>query len=147
MWVFGYGSLINYNGIQYPVMISGLKRSWHVRGAKQKQTYLGVEDSHYNCNGVLIKVSPQELDQLIKREEYYTMKLLTHDRIIFKYTKFIINKTDLIYCFYSNSFNKPTLEYPINRKYLNICIDGCYKYGDVFFKDFFYTTYHWKLDK
>ena len=128
-------------------MISGLKRSWHVQGTRQKQTYLGVEDMiQSKCNGVLIKVSEQELEQLIKREEYYTMKLLSHDRVIFKYTNFIIDKTDLIYCFYSNSVDKPSLEYPISNKYFKICIDGCYKYGDVFFKDFFYTT-HWKIDK
>ena len=142
IWVFGYGSLINYNAqIKYPVIVNGLKRSWHVRGYSQKQTYLGVEDNKdYHCNGVLIKVTPTELEDLVKREEYYIKKIITKDRI-----NIDMSDNDIIYCFYSTNFNfyKPTSEYPIYKKYIRECIRGCMKYGPEFFKYFCYTTYYW----
>ena len=140
MWVFGYGSLINYDAqIKYPVIISGLKRSWHVRGESQKQTYLGVQDNKdFQCNGVVIKVTLLELEEIIKREEYYINIPISRDRINRNFSN-----TDIIYCFYSNNFNKPTIEYPICKKYIKECIQGCKQYGSDFVKEFFYTTYHW----
>ena len=150
IYVFGYGSLINFNSINElsnipnrklcPVNINGLKRSWHVRG--KIQTYLGIEDNpNYKCNGLLIEVTETELDRLSKREEFYIKKQIDKSRITFDYDKVIDISDDIIYSFYSLKYDKPDIEHPILKKYLYRCLLGCIKISKKFYDDFFVTTY------
>ena len=71
VYVFCYGELINLKRVKeinqpkenWPVMINGLKRSLNVRG--KNHLVFGIDDVNGEwCNGVLIKVSPDELRRL-----------------------------------------------------------------------------------
>ena len=154
IYVFGYGSLINMekntelnNSIHKkicPVTVKGLKRSLNVNGENHR--VFGVKDVKTAlCNGLLFKVTDKELYNLIEREKLYTMKPLEKSRILFNYTKCVTFKpNDKLVCFYPmegyiltrNNLNTK----PINKNYLQICIDGLYKINKQFLDDFVKTT-------
>ena len=153
-YVFGYGSLINMQENKeltqpkksWPVMVNGLKRSLNVHG--KNHLVFGVKDvktSH--CNGILFKVSPQELASLEEREKLYTMKTLDKTRIEFPYKKTLQFKpADTIVCFY------PQAKYVLTKKelttkqpsktqnYLRICETGAAAISADFYNDFLQTT-------
>jgi hypothetical protein len=153
LYVFGYGSLINVNNttefmnkdkkIIIPLTLKNMKRSFCVYGFKE--IYLGViEQENSLCNGLLISISNSELEMLKIREKYYDLKEMDISNILFNYNKKILfNKDDKIVLFY------PKKEYIINKydkniskKYLQICVNGCIKYGIVFLYDFISQTFN-----
>ena len=127
-------------------MVNGLKRSLNVHG--KNHLVFGVKDvktSH--CNGILFKVSPQELASLEEREKLYTMKTLDKTRIEFPYKKTLQFKpADTIVCFY------PQAKYVLTKKelttkqpsktqnYLRICETGAAAISADFYNDFLQTT-------
>ena len=156
-YVFGYGSLINMQENKeltqpkksWPVMVNGLKRSLNVHG--KNHLVFGVKDvktSH--CNGILFKVSPQELARLEEREKLYKMKTIDKKRVEFPYKKkLLFNPADQIVCFY------PQAKYVLTKKelaaktssqplkmqnYLRICETGAAAISADFYNDFMQTT-------
>ena len=153
-YVFGYGSLINMekntelnNSIHKkicPVTVKGLKRSLNVNGKNHR--VFGVKDVKTAfCNGLLFKVTDEELDNLIEREKLYTMKPLSKSRILFNYKKCVTFKpNDEVMCFYPMKkyvLTKTKLDTkPIDENYLQICIEGSSKINKQFLDDFVKTT-------
>ena len=147
LYIFGYGSLINMtNNTEidnpserciYPVIVEHMERSWNVCGKSQR--YLGVKNrKHYKTNGILFKISEEELKKIIKRETYYEPKQIPNHRIQ-AYDKSIrITSNDVIICFY------PIITYhickPIKLSYLYMCLKGCLKISKSFTKDFIEMT-------
>lgn len=150
IFIFGYGSLINMPQNTEltqpkkicPVIVSGLKRALNISGPESKFRVFGVKNSKtHDCNGILFKVSEQELANLIKREQLYKIKLLEKERIDFAYKKTIAFKpADKIFCFFpqhnyvlpKNLLNSK----PISQKYLNICTEGAQRISEDFLRDF-----------
>jgi hypothetical protein len=147
IYIFGYGSLINMSHnkqlvnpserVIYPVIVNHMERLWNVCG--KSQTYLGVLDkNNFKTNGILFKVSEEELLKLIEREIYYDTKLVSSDRISFYKDDILFNTNDKIICFYSknNNNNNNIICKPINLSYLYLCLEGCLKISKSFTKDF-----------
>jgi hypothetical protein len=152
IYVFGYGALLNLKTIKEldkpkkfcPVIVQGLKRSLNVNGAKQ--LVLGVKDVKTAvCNGILLKVSTNELAKLQEREKLYTMKTLEKTRVDFAYGKCVaLTSADQIICFYPQArYVLTKKEVPIKYKasaYMRKCLAGANAIGDDFFQDFLKTT-------
>lgn len=153
-YVFGYGSLINMekntelnNSIHKkicPVTVKGLKRSLNVNGKNHR--VFGVKDVKTSlCNGILFKVTNNELGNLIKREKLYNIKSLAKSRILFNYTKCVTFKpNDKVVCFYpiaKHILTKNKLDTKlINTNYLQICIEGASRIKNIFLDDFVKMT-------
>jgi hypothetical protein len=144
LYIFGYGSLINmtYNTeinnpsdrTVYPVICKDMERSWNVCGKTKK--YFGVQNKkNFITNGILFKVSEEELVKLINRETYYEPKIISFDRITFYKDPIIFNRDDKIICFYTNKNNNNICS-PKDLSYLYICLEGCLKISKSFTKDF-----------
>ena len=154
IYVFGYGALLNLPLIKeltqpkksWPVVINGLKRSLNVMG--QKHLVFGVKDVKTAwCNGVLFKVTENELARLQEREKLYTMKTVDKQRVEFPYKKTLRFKpADQMVCFY------PQAKYVLTKKelmakkplqspdYLRICQTGAAAISADFYNDFIETT-------
>ena len=126
-------------------MVTGLKRSLNVSG--DRHLVYGVKDvKTASCNGLLFKVSPEELVNLVEREKLYTMKPLAKNRIEFAYNKTMAFKPDdQIICFY------PQAKYVLTKKqllakpsetsaYVRRCKAGAGSLGSDFLRDFIETT-------
>ncbi len=162
-YIFGYGSLINmkYNKElksplsrrTYPVIVENMQRQLNVYGAKH--LVLGVRDKpHAKTNGILFKVTAEELQKLIRRESLYEPRPLAFARLTFY--NFIKNEiqfeeNDRILCFYPLLPILKKIYTPKNdkamQKYIKICLDGCMAiqaahgeaHADIFVDDFV----HW----
>jgi hypothetical protein len=152
VYLFCYGELMNLKTVKeinqpkqsWPVMINGLKRSLNVTG--KNNIVFGIkEEKGELCNGLLIKVSQDELSRLKKREKLYTLKLLDKERVEFPYKKILqFNPTDQIVYFY------PKVNYVLNKnelapslqtqRYLHLCQTGAAEIGRDFYNDFLQTT-------
>jgi hypothetical protein len=155
VYVFCYGELINLKTVKeinqpkesWPVMINGLKRSLNVGG--KNHLVFGVDNVNGEwCNGVLIKVSPDELMRLKKRERLYTLKTLDKDKVTFPYKKTLqFNSTDTIVYFYPKDKYVLTNNELANNSqsfkaqhYLHLSQTGAAEIGQDFYNDFMRTT-------
>lgn len=81
-YIFGYGSLMNRESLQETLpgkratswtMLQGYRRVFNKAG-RRRHRYLNLKsDPSSRVKGVLIKVTEDELDALIRREEGYDM--------------------------------------------------------------------------
>ena len=155
VYVFCYGELINLKRVKeinqpkenWPVMINGLKRSLNVRG--KNHLVFGIDDVNGEwCNGVLIKVSQDELRRLKKREKLYKLKTLDKDKVKFPYKKILqFNPTDKIVYFSPKSNYVLTNNELANnaqsfkaQHYLHLSQTGAAEIGPDFYNDFMRTT-------
>ncbi len=146
-YIFAYGALLDVykNKKNWPVLVHGFKRTLNVHG--QNHLVFGVKErSNSRCNGILIKVSKKELDQLVLREKLYTLKPLPKETLSFPYTpkplKF--ESTDEIFYFAPQAkyvlTKKAAEEKPLPTVYLNRCLRGAAAQGPAFLQDFIQTT-------
>ncbi|MDZ7819732.1 MAG: hypothetical protein U5K55_14475 [Aliarcobacter sp.] len=153
MYLFGFGSLININSAQksfqrvlkqedlIPVQIKGFERVWNALESIKfdKELVNGVflnlkKNENSTLFGVVIKITPQELEILKLREKNYSCITISSkdvqnrdfdsDLIAFMTIneEKIANKND------ENSF--------IPLKYIDILIDGFKNYDESFVNDF-----------
>jgi len=142
-YIFGYGSLIEDESRQrttpsardaWPARVSGIRRGWWARGAKSglTTTYLGaVVDPARTCNGVIYKVSAEELAATDRRESAgYQRCRIESDQI----TMLDGRDTPLegVVWAYLNLIppdklgdNLATFQFPIVQSCVDICIHGC----------------------
>ena len=167
-YIFGYGSLIEKESrmcttpdakIAHPVIVTGFLRGWFARtGAHTlSTTFLGcIRDKASLVNGVVYKVSADELPSIDQRESGYTRELIPHDKLEFLSD---FNDADSAFWVYTNSFeNRDELEnyfpdknFPIVQSYVDICINGCLEIEQAFEKArsmeftkmFIQSTQHW----
>lgn len=152
MYIFGYGSLINAESIgrtfkrkvsykeMIPATIEGYSRSWTgaadvelVIGDKVKRLkgiFLDLTESQKCCNGILIKVTKDELENLIARE--YSYDLIS-----------VSAKTD------NDNIDAYTFRVPIDNKssdgyilsdYIKIVNEGLLNYSKTFRESFWNQT-------
>jgi len=161
IYVFGYGSLINKSERDqeltasvnkrkiYPVMVTGLKRSFNVTSTGGKYKVLGVKESSdptNKCNGVLFKIHhEEEMANLLRREKNYTPKPIDPKRILFEYKKqFVFKPADRVICFFPQAkhvlLKKIAKQREIRPTYLNLCLAGAAEQGSAFLQDFRDTT-------
>lgn len=142
-FIFGYGSLLEKESRKrtnplveevYPLKIQGFLRGWFGRtGVKGlTTTFLGCVKSPEESfvNGIIYKISEEELKELDDREKGYKRIIVPYESIEDYYS--IIKPIDNVFI-YSNDFkdNKipnntlPTKNFPIVQSYVDMCIQGC----------------------
>jgi cation transport regulator ChaC len=166
-FIFGYGSLIEDESRQrttpsardaWPAKVEGIRRGWWARGAASglTTTYLGaIADPKANCNGVIYKVSAEELAATDKRESagYQRCRIET-DKITWLDGR--TTPLEGVVWAYINRLSKDqigdnlaTPQFPIVQSYVDICIHGClevegrYPTAAGFTQDFIATTEEW----
>jgi len=166
-FIFGYGSLIEDESRQrttpsardaWPATVSGIRRGWWARGAESglTTTFLGaIADPGAECNGVIYKVSAEELAATDRRESAgYQRCAIDIDKItmldgrkeplaglVWAYIN-LLTKDEL-------KDNQATPQFPIVQSYVDICIHGClevegrYPTAGPFTQKFIATTDEW----
>ncbi|MEM9364228.1 MAG: gamma-glutamylcyclotransferase [Bacteroidota bacterium] len=150
-YIFGYGSLIEKESrmrttpeaqIVHPVIVKGFKRGWFARTGVYtlSTTFLGcVSDENALVNGVIYKISDEDLPLLDKREANYKRKLINPEKIEFLSD---LDDLDCAIWVYTNTFtserellkNVPDKNFPIVQSYVDICINGCLEIEQEFEK-------------
>ncbi len=152
--IFGYGSLINEDSLKktcsnakiiYPAKLYGFIRVFNVPAANRfcSQTHkpcavLNAEKSEWNeyINGVCIEVPKDDFSDLLEREKNYELVQIDIEH-------FKENKTQRVFMFRSLHFE--SYDYIWNsieqEEYLEICEEGCKKFGEEFLKEFRKTTF------
>lgn len=150
-YVFGYGSLIEKESRTFtipnvdeviPAQVRGITRGWWARTKVMgvSTTYLGClnSDSDYLkkhdaknfVNGIIFKVSDDDLKMLDDREKNYKRVKLQHVDIVLYNEQSL---KDLPVWVYLNEFKDeesflhalPSKDFPIVQSYVDICINGC----------------------
>lgn len=171
-YIFGYGSLIEDESRQrttpsardaWPARVTGIRRGWWARGAASglTTTYLGAIAPDPDtlppskCNGVIYKVSAEELAATDRRESAgYQRCRIESDRIEMLDGR--DKPLDGVVWAYINLIppdkigdNLPTFQFPIVQSYVDICIHGClevegkYPTAAGFTQEFIATTEEW----
>jgi len=135
-FIFGYGSFIESRTrsmtspsalYAFPVNVVGIQRGWfgQVGGVSLSPTYLGaVSDSNSNCNGVIFKVSQQELEAFDNYETDYKRERVDQENIIMLDGRKFPPEGDI--WFYTVTEKRfASLEFPIVQSYVDVCLNGC----------------------
>jgi hypothetical protein len=162
-FIFGYGSIINdisrnktCRGIcdAIPVRLNkkfGYRRSWKFRNVKNNSTVLGVEKVNNNeastINGVIFLVSDYNLKNFDERENgYIRVKIPINMLESCSLINLPPKKSNISIWIYVPKKHKLKLaskKYPCLQSYLDICLEGCLKYGAEFTHEFINTIYEW----
>lgn len=159
--MFGYGSLINMaantaeldDALEkpvWPVSVTGLKRSLNVKTSlplpTNDQLVLGVRRRQPStCNGIIFPVTKEELARLKQREGRYKAKQLDWSSVHWSTYQQQAAATEsqtrgLLWCFFPKTAaiaSRQELRHLRPRAgYLQLCRDGCRRFGAQFLKDF-----------
>ena len=135
-FIFGYGSLVESQSramispsalYAFPVNVLGIQRGWfgQVGGVSLSPTYLGaVSDPNSNCNGVIFKVSQQQLEVFDNHETGYKRERIDRKNITMLDGSKSAPEGDIwFYAVTEKRFASP--EFPIVQSYVDICLNGC----------------------
>lgn len=148
-YIYGYGSLIctearNVTGRDsgaWPVRVKGYKRFWtahHTAGFSP----LGVTpDDVATTNGVLVKVSEEELPRFDQREWYYRRELLPQSDI--EYLGEQPDEKLNVWIYIPQRISIPTTAMPIIQSYVDVALTGCLAISQDFAVEFVRTTLGW----
>jgi hypothetical protein len=154
--------------VALPVIIKGMERVWSKRTTMM--TAMGVRfQVGSSTTGVLISVSPKEIQQLDLREQGYD-RLEIHasdiEKVSFLNDSSVYNGWDWIFesedtvdkkrkrtvdmkrlrvwVYMPQKFSPPSVEYPIVQSYVDTILRGCLDVGgEDFARDFILTTIGW----
>lgn len=152
--IFGYGSLINENSLKktcsnakilYPAKLYGFVRVFNIPSAirfcslaNKPCAALNAEKSEWNeyINGVCIEIPKTDFQKLLEREKGYELVQVDIEH-------FVEEKTQRVFMFRSLHFE--SYDYIWNsieqKEYLQICEEGCKKFGEEFLREFRKTTF------
>src|SRR5689334_13474959 len=161
-FIFGYGSLVETQSRTrtvptakdaYPVDVKGIHRGWfdQTPGNSLSTTFLGaVSESNFRCNGVIFKVTQQELEAFDKREDGYIRKRIDQkDITMLDGTKAPPDGDIWFYASAEKRYASP--KFPIVQSYVDICLNGCLELEakfpeakkEEFAKNFLESTTNW----
>jgi gamma-glutamylcyclotransferase (GGCT)/AIG2-like uncharacterized protein YtfP len=135
-FIFGYGSLLESRSRVMtspsaldasPVNVTGIQRGWfgRVGGVSLSPTYLAAvphADSH--CNGVIFKVSQQELEKFDEYETGYQRERIAQHNIAMLDGSKSAPEGD-VWFYTSPVQHEASPEFPIVQSYVDICLNGC----------------------
>lgn len=162
-YIIGYGSLMNESSKQktsikakknIPLILLNYKRGWFARGKMKNQqcTFLGVTKAKYHyLNAVIFEVMGKENVMAFDRREIGYCRHFVDARDIKLLLPLKLNHNTQIWVYQPSLsiFKKPSPQYPIKQKYLDIFLSGCHqiqkRYGlKGFYKTCLKTTYDWQ---
>ena len=143
----------------------GYRRVWNYKNPTSQMYALGLEScldstKASTINGVIFPVIEKDLHKFNERELNYSLKEIPKKMIetlswikipeksnIWTYIP-ILNKSKSDYDSGSNSENTSRADYenPICQSYIDLCLEGCLKYGEDFATEFLDTTFSWNQD-
>jgi gamma-glutamylcyclotransferase (GGCT)/AIG2-like uncharacterized protein YtfP len=135
-FIFGYGSFLESRSrvmtspsalYASPVNVVGIQRGWFGRvvSASLSPTYLGaVSDPNFNCNGVIFKVSQQELEAFDNHESGYKRERIDRKNIAMLDGSKSAPEGD-IWFYAVTEKHSASPEFPIVQSYVDICLNGC----------------------
>ena len=161
-YVFGYGSLLNnsYQAVSYATLIPSpdfpVRRAFNahceyafsdsVTQIPTKYAALGLEYVPYTLasriNGVVIEVTDEEFGKIIKRERGYRQVRLDASY----FTGLPSSVLEDISVFMPEVPEYPSEAYPLNKNYIDICIEGFMRCNRQYAIDFLQTTSGWSPD-
>lgn len=134
--IFGYGSFVESKSramtspsalYASPANVVGIQRGWfgQVGGVSLSPTYLGaVADASSHCNGVIFKVSQQQLEAFDKHETGYQRERIDQSNITMLDGSKSAPEGDI--WFYANTEKRDASpECPIVQSYVDVCLNGC----------------------
>lgn len=135
-YIFGYGSLINSQSrvatspsalYASPVKVVGIQRGWFGRLDDVGPTYLAALPSpNSNCNGVIFKVSVEELAAVDEYESGYGRKRIDSKNVIMLDESKPVPEGDI--WFYTCAVKRfATPQSPILQSYVDTCLNGCFE--------------------
>lgn len=135
-YIFGYGSLIDSQSrvatapsasYASPVQVIGIQRGWFGRLDDVGPTYLAALHSpDSNCNGVIFKVSVQQLAAFDEYESGYERKRIDPKNVIQLDDSRPVAEGDI--WFYTCAVKRfATPESPILQSYVDACLNGCFE--------------------
>lgn len=162
-FIFGYGSLINDTSRNsncefiheaIPSRISSTfnyRRIWNYKNPTSQMYALGLEKCQNptqasTINGVIFPVIEPDLHKFNERELNYILTEIPKNMIQTLSWINIPTKSKIWTYIPINSDNKDisaTYENPICQSYIDLCLEGCLKYGEDFAKEFLDTTFGW----
>jgi cation transport regulator ChaC len=167
IFIFGYGSLVEDESRQrttpsavnaWPARVKGIRRGWWARGAASglTTTYLGaIDDPGSTCNGVLYKVSAEELAATDRRESAGYQRCRIETKNITMLDGRSAPPEGEVWAYINlippNKIveNLPTAQFPMVQTYVDICVHGClevegkYPTAAGFTQEFIATTREW----
>ena len=149
--IFGYGSLMNVKSLQktapqarniVPCKIKGFRRVFDLQ-AKRKIGLEGpiavldiIAKKGAEVNGVCFEVNKKEFEALTDRE------------ILYSFVEVEVYSLEEKFCgkaFTVQAKDKPRTNFkfdcPLQKDYLNICLQGAKNFGEKFYSDFLLNTY------
>jgi len=135
-YIFGYGSLIDRQSrmgtwpsaeFASPVVVKGIARGWFDQTdvPSWSPTYLGgIVDEGAECNGVIFRVTPAELNSYAQRETGYRRTEIDPSQITMLDGSLAAPDGDIWY-FANTRKLFPSAEHPIVQSYVDVCLDGC----------------------
>lgn len=136
LYIFGYGSLIDSQcrvatsrsaSHAAPVNVIGIQRGWFGRVDDVGPTYLAaLPNQNFNCNGVIFKVSVQELEAVDEYESGYERKRIDPKNVMMLDDSKPVANGDI--WFYTCAVKRfATPESPILQSYVDTCLNGCFE--------------------
>jgi len=135
-FIFGYGSLVESKSRERTsptavdasaVNVKGIHRGWfdQTPGNSLSTTFLGaVSDPSSECNGVIFKVTKEQLEAFDKREVGYTRKRIDQKNItMLDGTESAPDGDIWFYASAEQRYVSP--KFPIVQSYVDICLNGC----------------------
>lgn len=160
-FIFGYGSLINYTSRRQtnpeskdaiPVRVSpefGYVRAWNFHGSSSKLTALGLRkietgNEANSINGVIYPVNGTDMSLVDAREEGYTRVEVPWKFVqCYSWPALPHPEQTKLWMYLPESPYLPNREYPILQTYVDVCLDGCFEYGEEFAIEFLESTFGW----
>jgi hypothetical protein len=154
-YVFGYGSLLNdsYTAISYATLIPNsdfpVRRAFNahcVMGGNIQYAALGLEYVPYalatRINGLIIDVTAGQFNEIVEREKGYRQVRL--DIACFTWLSAAIEEDIIVFVPEVPAY--PTGEYPLNKVYIDACIEGFSRCNRQYALEFLQSTSGWSPD-
>ena len=152
--MFGYGSLLNdsYQAVSYATLVPTydfpVRRAFNAHCAFEdtKYTALGLEYVPYalasRINGLIIEVTAAELNAIVERERGYRQIWL--GAACFTGLPSAIEEDIIVFMPEIPAY--PTGEYPLNKDYIDKCIEGFLRCNRQYALEFLQSTSGWSPD-
>jgi len=142
--IFGYGSLTSEKNLKsIPVIIKGFKRGWFLNIPQDRTMALAmIKNKNFYCNGALLEVSNEKLQEFDKREKSVGYKRV---RINKSDIKTINGKSIPNTKIFAYVLKKPQrAKFNIIQSYLDVVLTGYLNVNRKFAREFLYTTHGWR---
>jgi hypothetical protein len=119
-----------------------VERAWNTDVPEAGLTVVGAtlkEDKF--CNGVIVKVSPEELLKFDEREDVYHRQKLPISSFSFSGKNTLLEGNVWIYL--TDEPKIPSSHDPIVQSYVDVILTGCLDFGESFAKEFIEQTQGW----